>query len=126
MYKLPDGKYADGSWELNIYVTNLELEKQIRVTGDLHIGGVMLKLVESLGKTSLIMSAATSVPQSYHQSAVGKFLLKRSQPCNRFLQPTPKFIKNMLTCLFTISNENSSQTCSVVLAHVSAFGHIGR
>ena len=50
MYKLPDGKYADGSWELNIYVTNLEQEQQIRVTGDLHIGGVMLKLVESLGK----------------------------------------------------------------------------
>ncbi|XP_033646750.1 fermitin family homolog 2-like [Asterias rubens] len=48
MYKLPDGKYADGSWELNIYVTNLQQEKQIRVTGDLHIGGVMLKLVESL------------------------------------------------------------------------------
>ena len=54
MYKLPDGKYADGSWELNIYVTNLQQEKQIRVTGDLHIGGVMLKLVESLGKMKVL------------------------------------------------------------------------
>ncbi|XP_071832703.1 fermitin family homolog 2-like isoform X2 [Apostichopus japonicus] len=51
MFKLPDGKYADGSWELNIHVTDLDIKKTLRVTGDQHIGGVMLKLVEELDQT---------------------------------------------------------------------------
>lgn len=51
MFKLPDGKYADGSWELNIYVTDLDIRRTLRVTGDQHIGGVMLKLVEELDQT---------------------------------------------------------------------------
>lgn len=54
MFKLPDGKYADGSWELNIHVTDLDIKKTLRVTGDQHIGGVMLKLVEELGKKSFL------------------------------------------------------------------------
>lgn len=40
----------DGSWELNITVTDLAVERTLRVTGDLHMGGVMVKLVEALGK----------------------------------------------------------------------------
>lgn len=40
---------GDGSWELRIYVTDLQVERTIRVKGDLHIGGVMFKLVEDLG-----------------------------------------------------------------------------
>ncbi|GAB6031787.1 hypothetical protein CHUAL_010190 [Chamberlinius hualienensis] len=39
---------GDGSWELRIYVTDLKVERKLRVKGDLHIGGVMLKLVEDL------------------------------------------------------------------------------
>lgn len=39
---------VDGSWELNIVVTDLQVEKTLRVRGDLHVGGVMLKLVEAL------------------------------------------------------------------------------
>lgn len=39
---------VDGSWELTIIVTDLQVERTLRVKGDLHIGGVMLKLVESL------------------------------------------------------------------------------
>ena len=38
----------DGSWELNITVTDLAVDKTLRVTGDLHMGGVMVKLVEAL------------------------------------------------------------------------------
>lgn len=41
---------VDGSWELNIVVTDLQVEKTLRVKGDLHVGGVMLKLVEALGE----------------------------------------------------------------------------
>ncbi|KAI2801077.1 Fermitin 2 [Blomia tropicalis] len=38
----------DGSWELRIFVTDLKVEKRLRVKGDMHIGGVILKLVEEL------------------------------------------------------------------------------
>ncbi|RZF45048.1 hypothetical protein LSTR_LSTR002009 [Laodelphax striatellus] len=39
---------GDGTWNLRVYVTNLQVERSLRVKGDLHIGGVMLKLVEDL------------------------------------------------------------------------------
>lgn len=45
---MPDGCYADGTWELNVLVTDLSREVPLRVTGEVHIGGVMLKLVEKL------------------------------------------------------------------------------
>lgn len=41
---------ADGSWNLLIFVTDLQVERTLRVKGDFHIGGVMLTLVEDLGK----------------------------------------------------------------------------
>lgn len=40
---------GDGSWELKVLVTDLAVERCLRVKGDLHIGGVMLRLVEELG-----------------------------------------------------------------------------
>ena len=43
---------GDGSWNLRVYVTDLQVERSLRVKGDLHIGGVMLKLVEDLGNES--------------------------------------------------------------------------
>lgn len=48
--RMPDGCYADGTWELNVHVTDLNRDVMLRVTGEVHIGGVMLKLVEKLGK----------------------------------------------------------------------------
>lgn len=41
---------GDGSWELRIIVTDLQVERVLRVKGDLHVGGVMFKLVEDLGE----------------------------------------------------------------------------
>lgn len=41
---------GDGSWTLTINVTDFRVERKLRVKGDLHIGGVMLKLVEDLGE----------------------------------------------------------------------------
>lgn len=41
---------GDGTWILRVYVTDLQIERSLRVKGDLHIGGVMLRLVEDLGK----------------------------------------------------------------------------
>lgn len=46
---MADGKLIDGSWELTIYVTDIDISRTLRVMGDLHIGGVMLRLVEELG-----------------------------------------------------------------------------
>uniref|UniRef100_A0A669EBN9 FERM domain containing kindlin 2 n=1 Tax=Oreochromis niloticus TaxID=8128 RepID=A0A669EBN9_ORENI len=46
--RMPDGCYADGTWELKIHVTDLYRDVSLRVTGEIHIGGVMLKLVEKL------------------------------------------------------------------------------
>uniref|UniRef100_A0A8C6X836 FERM domain containing kindlin 2 n=1 Tax=Naja naja TaxID=35670 RepID=A0A8C6X836_NAJNA len=46
--RMPDGCYADGTWELNVHVTDLNRDVTLRVTGEIHIGGVMLKLVEKL------------------------------------------------------------------------------
>ncbi|KAJ8672974.1 hypothetical protein QAD02_004235 [Eretmocerus hayati] len=43
-----DGHEVDGSWVLRIYVTDLNVERSLRVKGELHIGGVMLRLVEDL------------------------------------------------------------------------------
>jgi len=40
--------YGDGSWQLTIFVTDLQVERSLRVRGDLHIGGVMIQLVDSL------------------------------------------------------------------------------
>lgn len=51
---LADGYLVgDGSWNLRVYVTDLQVERTLRVKGDLHIGGVMLKLVEDLGKFTM-------------------------------------------------------------------------
>lgn len=43
------GIMNDGSWELRIIITDLKVEKRVRVKGDMHIGGLILKLVEELG-----------------------------------------------------------------------------
>lgn len=40
----------EGTWHLSVSVTDLSVEKTLRVSGDLHIGGVMYKIVQSLGK----------------------------------------------------------------------------
>ena len=41
---------GDGSWTLTVFVTDLQVERNLRVRGDLHIGGVMIRLVDELGK----------------------------------------------------------------------------
>lgn len=37
---------GDGTWNLRVFITDLQVEKTLRVKGDLHIGGVMLRLVD--------------------------------------------------------------------------------
>ncbi|EZA58694.1 Fermitin family-like protein [Ooceraea biroi] len=49
-----DGHEVDGSWVLRVYVTDLQVERSLRVKGELHIGGVMLRLVEDLDCSTII------------------------------------------------------------------------
>jgi len=42
--------YGDGSWELSITVVEVGVEKLLRVKGDLHVGGLMVRLVQELGE----------------------------------------------------------------------------
>jgi len=43
---------ADGSWDLSIFITDLNVEETIRTRGDLHVGGLMLRLVNAVGKSA--------------------------------------------------------------------------
>jgi len=40
---------ADGSWDLTIFITDLNVEQTIHTRGDLHVGGLMLKLANAIG-----------------------------------------------------------------------------
>ncbi|KAK3932797.1 Unc-112-related protein [Frankliniella fusca] len=54
---------GDGSWNLRVFVTDLQVERSLRVKGDLHIGGVMLRLVEDLGNTLLPRLSSAQSPR---------------------------------------------------------------
>jgi len=45
---------ADGSWDLKIFITDMNVEITVRVRGDLHVGGLMLKLVNAAGRLFLV------------------------------------------------------------------------
>lgn len=45
---------GDNTWNLRVVITDLQVEKTLRVKGDLHIGGVMLKLSKTEGELALI------------------------------------------------------------------------
>lgn len=51
---LSSSDFASASWELVVRVDHPDKEEQeevrLRVSGDLHVGGVMLKLVEQISK----------------------------------------------------------------------------
>ena len=52
---------GDGSWNLSVFVTDLQVERTLRVRGDLHIGGVMIRLVDELGKDRQSKNLNTSI-----------------------------------------------------------------
>ena len=69
--------YGDGSWQLSIFVTDLQVEKSLRVRGDLHIGGVMIKLVDSLGE--LITSNCFLVINIKQQQNISSYLNMKAE-----------------------------------------------
>lgn len=49
-FTLPDGRYADGTWDLTIYITNIQSDVTISgIEGNLSIGDLMLRTVQQTG-----------------------------------------------------------------------------
>uniref|UniRef100_F1KYS4 Protein unc-112 n=1 Tax=Ascaris suum TaxID=6253 RepID=F1KYS4_ASCSU len=46
-----NGVVNDGSWSLSVLVTDMNIQRTLFVTGQLHIGGLMLKLVDEIDVT---------------------------------------------------------------------------
>ena len=44
----------DGTCALGIFVTDINVSKEIYARGDMHVGGVMVKLVDAIGMSSHI------------------------------------------------------------------------
>ena len=68
MHQGPGG-LSDGSWTLTVFVTDLQVERSLRVRGDLHIGGVMIRLVDELGKKKKMYSFDT-LPTTLHSNVL--------------------------------------------------------
>lgn len=80
---MPDGCYADGTWELKMHVTDLHRDVSLRVTGEIHIGGVMLKLVEKLGMyTRLCYTKVKVVGRGYSKELILRAKNRRGLSCN--------------------------------------------
>ena len=69
---------GDGSWTLTVFVTDLQVERSLRVRGDLHIGGVMIRLVDELGKTHCLKSIY-KIPTHQYTASVALFLTNVQQ-----------------------------------------------
>lgn len=65
------GMISDGSWTLTVFVTDLQVERTLRVRGDLHIGGVMIRLVDELGKkiVLILMQVKQRANRTYQNEA---------------------------------------------------------
>ena len=55
----------DGTWEISVHMDGLDL-RRIRVRGDLHVGGLMLKIVEGVGGFLPFVSFALML-EIYHR-----------------------------------------------------------
>lgn len=55
---------GDNTWNLRVMITDLQVEKTLRVKGDLHIGGVMLKLSKTEGEFQATFFATNRMSQS--------------------------------------------------------------
>lgn len=42
---------SDGSWTLPILITDMNIQRNLYVRGDLHIGGLMMRLVDEIDVT---------------------------------------------------------------------------
>lgn len=64
---------GDNSWNIRVLITDLQVEKTLRVKGDLHIGGVMLKLSKTEGE--FLMRIIEQVPDFIDVIAMRKVQL---------------------------------------------------
>jgi len=57
---MTSSSYGDGSWQLTVTIVELNVDRTLRVKGDLHIGGLMLAIVNGLGNTFTYLLTCTS------------------------------------------------------------------
>jgi len=106
---ISDGYLVDGSWKLRVFVTDLQAERTLRVKGDLHVGGVMLKLVEDLGKFQFTVLLYLSKIDTYLDLPVAKLSRKCSLimlfACMTKGQPEAYKIKekNSFNCIYALT-----------------------
>lgn len=56
MTHLVENNFAnDASWLISILVTDLNIQRNLYVTGSLHIGGLMLRLVDEVGLSYILL-----------------------------------------------------------------------
>ncbi|KIH58097.1 hypothetical protein ANCDUO_11702 [Ancylostoma duodenale] len=62
---------SDGSWSLPILVTDMNIQRNLYVRGDLHIGGLMMRLVDEIDPQQLNMKPKryTSFERSYYETS---------------------------------------------------------
>lgn len=69
--KTATGDYIDSSWELRVFVgeENPEAESvTLRVTGESHIGGVLLKIVEEISECPSVLLLISTPRGAYNWS----------------------------------------------------------
>ncbi len=71
---------GDGSWELRVHVTDLQVERTLRVRGDLHVGGLMIRLVDELGRSHLGIGGSTYYSKQCCQNC--DKMSQKSQSCD--------------------------------------------
>lgn len=80
--KTATGDYIDSSWELRVFVGEEDPEAQsvtLRVTGESHIGGVLLKVVDEISECPFPATAHSSTlgpPPLYPRTSGPPLLLR--------------------------------------------------
>lgn len=65
--KTATGDYIDSSWELRVFVGEEDPEAEsvtLRVTGESHIGGVLLKIVEQISECRPLLPRGSLRPRA--------------------------------------------------------------
>ena len=75
-----DGQKVDGFWMLSVRVTDPQAEQRVRVRGDMHVGGLMYKLVQELGECLLQPDTHGTSEYFVHRAHTEQTHMKREHP----------------------------------------------
>lgn len=112
---------GDNTWNLRVMITDLQVEKTLRVKGDLHIGGVMLKLSKTEGECHArvitlfwITSRISQSANLFHDPNIFRFSLKAAASLEKKTKEKKfKKIHNL-----SVKNNSQSHMCVLVVVLV--------